>query len=74
MTARDNIDRAGNDDAVRKALLPDPRPEDADGASRGHAAIDPVTGEVSGAGSGAGGGVAGEDFDDDHTSGSNTVR
>lgn len=74
MTARDNIDRVGNDEAVRRALISDPRPQDEDGASRGRAAIDPVTGEVSGAGSGAGGSVAGEDFDDDHTSGSNTVR
>lgn len=73
MTARDNIDRAGNDAAVREALLPDPATTPV-GGSRGPAGIDPVTGEVSGAGSGAGGGNAGEDFDGDHTAGSNTTK
>lgn len=44
------------------------------GGSRGRAAIDPVTGEVQGGGSGAGGGNPGEDYDDDHTAGSNSAR
>ena len=68
------IDRAGNDAAVARALHgsePDGRRV---GSSSVSPTIDPVTGEVSGTGSGTGGGNAGEDFDDDHTAGSNTAR
>lgn len=69
------IDRGGNDDAVRKALHPASGLKPAeDGASRGVAAIDPRTGEVKGGGSGAGGGNPGEDYDDDHSAGSNSAR
>jgi len=69
------IDRGGNDDAVRKALnaVPNIEPTE-DGASRGVAAVDPRTGEVKGGGSGAGGGDPGEDYDDDHSAGSNSAR
>lgn len=74
-TGDNGIDRGGNDEAVREGLSR--RPDAAgspDGASRGVASIDPVTGEVSGGGSGAGGSNPGEDHDDDHTAGSNTSR
>lgn len=78
----DGIDRAGNDDAARALLKPEAKARtlgsighrESDGGSRGPAAIDEVSGEVSGGGSGTGGGNAGEDFDDDHTAGSNTER
>lgn len=71
---RDGIDRQGNDEAVREALSPATLGTPGNGASRGPARIDPLTGEVSGAGSGTGGSSAGEDFDDDHAAGSNSVR
>lgn len=68
------IDRAENDAAVAR-VLHGSEPDGARvGASSVSPTIDPVTGEVSGTGSGTGGGNAGEDFDDDHTAGSNTAR
>lgn len=77
MPARDNIDRAGNDAAARDLLgtnAPDEASVSPGHATRGVAGVDPLTGEVVGAGSGTGGGNPGEDFDDDHTAGSNTAR
>ncbi len=71
---RDNIDRAANDAAAREDLREPDEVRDTGGASRGPPGIDPVTGEVTGAGSGAGGGNPGEDYDDDHTAGSNSER
>lgn len=73
---RDNIDRVGNDAAVREAVGPDANAKASfdEGASRGTPGVDPVTGEVSGAGSGAGGSSPGEDYDDDHTAGSNSTK
>jgi len=68
--AHDGIDRAGNDEAARTLLSPAPELKATAGLLP---AIDPATGEVAGTGSGAGGGNQGEDFDDDHTAGSNTV-
>lgn len=67
----DGIDRRHNDEAARAMLRPD------DGARlAGHLlpAVDPATGEVTGTGSGTGGGNAGEDYDTDHTAGSNTAK
>lgn len=73
---RDGIDRRSNDEAAREALGGDRGDgnDGVEGASRGVATIDPDTGEVSGGGSGAGGSNPGEDYDDDHTAGSNTAR
>lgn len=68
------IDRVGNDAAARDGLDLDKGPDRPRRASRGLAGVDPATGEVSGAGSGTGGSNPGEDFDDDHTAGSNTAR
>lgn len=70
----DGVDRAGNDAAVREGLRSTEFPNDDGKASRGTPGVDPVTGEVTGAGSGAGGGNPGEDYDDDHTAGSNSLR
>lgn len=73
----DGIDRAGNDAAARAALGMDARRSLDEGRERTSSAtpaVDEVTGEVSGTGSGAGGSNPGEDFDDDHTAGSNTAR
>lgn len=79
MTDRNAIDRQANDEAARKALGlkvdgASDGAESGNGASRGVAGVDPRTGEVFGAGSGTGGGNPGEDYDDDHTAGSNTNR
>ncbi len=70
---RDNIDRTANDAAARENLREPGEARNAAEASRGPPGIDPVTGEVTGAGSGAGGGNPGEDYDDDHTAGSNSA-
>lgn len=75
----DGIDRAANDEAAR-TLLNDKGGTglETDGEherpSRGVAAVDATSGEVTGGGSGTGGGNPGEDFDDDHAAGSNTAR
>ncbi len=78
MNDGNGIDRQGNDEAVRDALGADgANPVGTNrvgGGSRGVAGIDPDTGEVSGGGSGTGGSNPGEDYDDDHTAGSNTAR
>lgn len=71
MLKRDGMDPLHNDEAARKLLRPD------DGTAMGDnilPPLDPVTGEVTGPGLGAGGGNAGEDYDDDHTAGSNTNK
>ena len=67
----DGIDRRHNDDAARALLRPDDAAQQA-----GHLlpAVDPATGEVTGTGSGTGGGNPGEDYDTDHTAGSNTAK
>lgn len=71
VNAHDGIDRAANDEAARVLLNPSPEMKATAGLLP---EIDSATGEVAGTGSGAGGGNRGEDFDDDHTAGSNTVR
>ena len=71
MLRRDGMDRLHNDEAARKLLRPD------DGTAMGEhilPPVDPATGEVHGPGMDTGGGNAGEDYDDDHTAGSNTAR
>ena len=65
------IDQASNDAAALAMLRPDASRRSGEGVLP---AIDPSTGDVSGSGAGPGGGNAGEDFDGDHTAGSNTTR
>lgn len=73
VAGRNGIDRTENDAAVADVLR-------GTRALAGHAPVsnipyvDPLTGEVSGTGSGTGGGNPGEDYDDDHTAGSNTLK
>lgn len=64
----DGIDGAGNEAAIALAV---------DGVELGGSPVSPAlgpNGEVSGTGSGTGGGNAGEDYDTDHTAGSNTLK
>lgn len=71
---RNGIDRTANDAAVAAALGGGGAVDEATHAVPSLPGVDPVTGEVRGTGSGTGGGNPGEDYDDDHTAGSNSVR
>lgn len=68
------IDRASNDAAVALALHGSEPDGGRAGGSRVSPFVDPATAEVQGTGSGTGGGNAGEDYDGDHTAGSNTTK